>query len=234
MKYSELASINVNEHVEKKNNLSYLSWSWAVDTLLRHDENASWSYGEPTYFKDGTMMIYCTVSAFGRSRTAQLPVMDFRNKSISEPDAVQVNVTMQRVLAKAIALHGLGLYIYAGEDLPIEIKEEEVKPVNKPVDKAVDKAVDKPVVKLEPILLDPEPVAREIVVPESKGEAEAVDWIVSFVDEFILGIDSVTLLRDFWKINKSTLSRVERFSKPMYKAMEDNFKTHAKKISENK
>jgi hypothetical protein len=64
------------------------------------------------------MMVFCTVHAFGKSRTAQLPVMDFKNRAISNPDAFSVNTAMQRCLAKAISLHGLGMYIYAGEDLP--------------------------------------------------------------------------------------------------------------------
>ena len=118
MKYSEIAAINVNEHVEKKNNLSYLSWAWAVDQLQRLDGNAKWFYAEPTIYLNGTMMVYCTVVAFGRERTAQLPVMDYKNKAIQEPDAFQVNTAIMRCLAKGIALHGLGLYIYAGEDLP--------------------------------------------------------------------------------------------------------------------
>ena len=73
-------------------------------------------------------MVFCTVHAFGKSRTAQLPVMDFRNKAIHNPDAFSVNTAMQRCLAKAISLHGLGMYIYAGEDLPmVEIKESEAR-----------------------------------------------------------------------------------------------------------
>ena len=63
-------------------------------------------------------MVFCKVNAFGKSRTAQLPVMDFRNQAIPNPNAYQVNTAMQRCLAKAISLHGIGLYIYAGEDLP--------------------------------------------------------------------------------------------------------------------
>ena len=63
-------------------------------------------------------MVFCTVHAFGKSRTAQLPVMDFKNRAIANPDAFSVNTAMQRCLAKAISLHGLGMYIYAGEDLP--------------------------------------------------------------------------------------------------------------------
>lgn len=117
-KYAELAAVNVGDRIEKKGNLSYLSWAWAVDQLLRHDPAASWSYGEPQKWGDDTMMVYCTVTAFGQARTMQLPVMDHRNKAIANPDAFAVNTAMQRCLVKAIALHGLGLYIYAGEDLP--------------------------------------------------------------------------------------------------------------------
>ena len=119
MNYLELRKINVNQHIEKKNGLSYLSWAWAVDTLLQVDPTATWSYGEPVRFGE-SLMVFCTVNAFGKSMTAQLPVMDFRNKAIQNPDAMSVNTAMQRCLAKAIALHGLGLYIYAGEDLPEE------------------------------------------------------------------------------------------------------------------
>lgn len=115
-KYLELRNVDVSDKVEKKNNLSYLSWAWAVDTLLIHDPEATWSYGQPVMFGE-TVMVFCTVTAFGKSMTAQLPVMDYRNKAIPNPDAFQVNTAMQRCLAKAIALHGLGLRLYVGEDL---------------------------------------------------------------------------------------------------------------------
>lgn len=65
-------------------------------------------------------MVACAVTAFGKTMTMQLPVMDHRNKAIPSPDAFAVNTAMQRCLVKAIALHGLGLYIYAGEDLPAQ------------------------------------------------------------------------------------------------------------------
>ena len=116
-KYQELRGINVSDRIEKKGNLSYLSWAWAADTLLQHDPQATWEYKEPAHFGD-TLMVFCAVTAFGKTMTAQLPVMDHRNKAISNPDSFQVNVAMQRCLAKAIALHGIGLYIYNGEDLP--------------------------------------------------------------------------------------------------------------------
>jgi hypothetical protein len=115
-KYLELRNVDVSDKVEKKNGLSYLSWAWAVDTLLQHDPQATWSFGQPVMFGE-TMMVFCTVNAFGKSMTAQLPVMDYRNKAIPNPDAFATNTAMQRCLTKAIALHGLGLSLYVGEDL---------------------------------------------------------------------------------------------------------------------
>jgi len=117
-KYLELRKINVNEHTEKKGKFTYLSWAWAVDQLLQQDPTATWEYKDPVYFAE-TLMVFCSVTAFGKTMTAQLPVMNM-NKAIPNPDAFQVNTAMQRCLAKAIALHGLGLYIYAGEDIPDE------------------------------------------------------------------------------------------------------------------
>ena len=124
--FERLAALNVNDHIEKKNGLSYLSWAWAWDQLLRQDATASYVYSEPKVFGGDTLMVYCTVTAFGISRTSHLPVMDHRNKPIPSPDAFAVNTAMQRCLVKAIALHGLGLYIYAGEDLPLAETPEPV------------------------------------------------------------------------------------------------------------
>ena len=122
--YFELRKINVNEHCEKKGRFTYLSWAWAVDQLLQLDPSATWRYDQPMAFGD-TLMVFCTVTAFNKEMTAQLPVMNNQNKAMPNPDAFAVNTAMQRCLAKAIALHGLGLYIYAGEDLPDD--EEPIK-----------------------------------------------------------------------------------------------------------
>ena len=126
-KYLELRKINVNDNTEKKGRFTYLSWAWAVDQLLQLDPMATWEYKEPMKFGD-TMMVFCTVTAFGKNMTAQLPVMNNQNKSMINPDSFAVNTAMQRCLAKAIALHGLGLYIYAGEDLPEDEEPIKVSP----------------------------------------------------------------------------------------------------------
>ena len=117
-KYAELRKVDVSKHIEKKGRFSYLSWSWAVDTLLQHCESATWTYADPMTLPDGSMMVFCTVKAFGKEMTAQLPVLDFKNQAIKNPNTMQLNTAMQRCLAKGIALHGLGLFIFQGEDLP--------------------------------------------------------------------------------------------------------------------
>jgi hypothetical protein len=119
---NKLLSTNVNSHTEKKNNLTYLSWAWAWAEALKADEDAVYKvemFGDKCYMDvNGTAMVFVTVTMFRKSVTCQLPVMDFRNKAILNPDAFAVNTAIMRCMTKALSLHGLGLYIYAGEDLP--------------------------------------------------------------------------------------------------------------------
>ena len=117
-KYQELRKIDVSKHIEKKGQFSYLSWAYAVDTLLQYDESSVWAYSDPLTLPDGSMMVFCTVKAFGKEMTAQLPVLDFKNQAIKNPNTMQLNTAMQRCLAKAIALFGISLHLYYGEDLP--------------------------------------------------------------------------------------------------------------------
>ena len=134
-KYLELRKIDVSEQIEKKGKFNYLSWAHAVDILLQQDPNATWQYHAPMEFND-TVMVFCSVTAFGKTMTAQLPVLDYQNKALKNPDAMAVNTAMQRCLAKAIALHGLGLYIYQGEDLP------DISPLETLKDTYADKGID--------------------------------------------------------------------------------------------
>lgn len=124
---SELLKINVNEHTERKNGLSYLSWAWAWSEVLKIDPLATWAPmfngpqgSEAPWFSlpDGSMLVGVSVVIKGHAKQCMLPVMDHRNKAIKNPDAFAVNTALMRCLAKCIAMHGLGLYIYAGEDLP--------------------------------------------------------------------------------------------------------------------
>jgi hypothetical protein len=138
MSIESLLKKDVNSHTEKKNNLTYLSWAWAWAEALKADPMASYKVemfndvdgGNPTCYMDinGTAMVWVTVTMFGKPMTCQLPVMDYRNKAIPNPDAFAVNTAIMRCMTKALSLHGLGLYIYAGEDLPEEGRSVVITP----------------------------------------------------------------------------------------------------------
>jgi hypothetical protein len=119
---TDLLKINVNDHTEKKNNLTYLSWAWAWAEVLKVDPVATFKvemFGDLPYMRMGnSAMVWVTVTIFKKPMTCQLPVLDYRNKCIAEPNAFDINTSIMRCLVKGVALHGLGLYIYAGEDLP--------------------------------------------------------------------------------------------------------------------
>ena len=129
--FEELNKIDVSGKIEKKNNLSYLSWAWAWGELKKRHPTASYTVYENAdgwnYFTDGrTAWVKTGVTVDGLEHIEYLPVMDFRNKSIplEQVTSFDVNKTIQRSLTKAVARHGLGLYIYAGEDLPEQEKPE--------------------------------------------------------------------------------------------------------------
>ncbi|MDW8781972.1 DUF1071 domain-containing protein [Bacillus cereus] len=127
--FAELAVIDVSKHVEKKGRFSYLSWSWAVDQLLKKHPDATWQvvrFGGLPYMKTEVgyfVEVEVTVNNITRSQIH--PVLDNYNKPIAKPTSFQINTSIQRCLAKAIALHGLGLYIYSGEDIPHDDKPKQ-------------------------------------------------------------------------------------------------------------
>lgn len=135
--YAELAALDVSEHVEKKGKFSYLSWTWAVDQLRRYDDKARWDvkrFGpdQLPYLKtDCGYFVEVEVTVNGITLSQIHPVLDNNNRPIEKPNAFQINTSIQRGLVKSIALHGLGLYIYAGEDIPYsgdEVADSEPKP----------------------------------------------------------------------------------------------------------
>ena len=123
--FETLNSINVNEHTEKKNGLTYLAWAWAWQEVKKHYPDAQYTIYENAqgmnYHTDGrTCWVKTGVTIEGLEHIEYLPVMDYANKSIpaERVTSFDVNKAIQRSLTKAVARHGLGLYIYAGEDLP--------------------------------------------------------------------------------------------------------------------
>jgi hypothetical protein len=138
MSIEMLLKKNVNEHVEKKNGLSYLSWAWAWAEALKADPKASYRiemFNCKCYMEiNGTAMVFVTVTMFDKPMTCQLPVMDYRNKAILNPDAFAVNTAIMRCMTKALALHGLGLYLYSGEDVPEEGRSVVITPTQGAMD----------------------------------------------------------------------------------------------------
>lgn len=139
--FAKLNGINVNEHTEKKNGLTYLSWAWAWAEVKKNYPDANYTVYENAngwcYHTDGkTAWVKTGVTIGGIEHIEYLPVMDFKNRSIplDTITSFDVNKAIQRSLTKAVARHGLGLYIYAGEDLPEGEDKPEPRPTPKPVE----------------------------------------------------------------------------------------------------
>ena len=208
--FETLNAVNCNEHTEKKNGLTYLSWAWAWAEVKKRYPGAFFTiYENPDgwpYWTDGR---YCWVKTGvtieGLELTEYLPVMDYKNSSIplEKVTTMDVNKSIQRSLTKACARHGLGLYIYAGEDLPetpaegAENAAETAKPARtKKTPTAPEKkagAVKKTVITDKNIkqVVDwvcqvPEGLAREERV--AKAEA-AYEWPGHLLEAFLTMVD---------------------------------------------
>lgn len=152
--YEVLSSVNVNGHTEKKGNLTYLSWAWAWAEVKKAFPRATYTIYENAngmnYHTDGrTCWVKTGVTIDGLEHVEYLPVMDYNNKSIpfDKVTSFDVNKAIQRSLTKAVARHGLGLYIYAGEDLP----EDQAKVVNAIGDACLEAAAAETMEALEAV-----------------------------------------------------------------------------------
>lgn len=126
--FAHLSGINVSDHIEKKGGYAYLSWPFAVAQLRLADPAATWQVvrfnGLPYLHTEAGVFVEVAVTVQGISLSQIHPVLDAKNRPILAPTAFDINTSIQRCLVKAIALHGLGLYIYAGEDLPDSARPE--------------------------------------------------------------------------------------------------------------
>ena len=118
--WKTLSAIDVNEHVKKKGQFSYLSWTWCWATIKELYPDASFKVHKDTAYSDGTYEVNVSITIDGQRHKIWLPVMDNRNNAIANPNARDFGDAKMRCLVKAAAFHGLGHYIYAGESLPQE------------------------------------------------------------------------------------------------------------------
>jgi len=137
--WKTLSSINVNDKKQEKMGLSYLSWAWAWGELKSKYPSASYAIHDDIIYPDSTVEVRVTVTVEDQDHMMWLPVMDNRNRAISGPTSYDINKARMRCLAKAIAMHGLGHYIYAGEDIPQseaveDIPQSEGEPRREPVE----------------------------------------------------------------------------------------------------
>lgn len=216
MNQLDLLRINVNEHTEKKNGLTYLSWAWAWTEVLKADPKANWRAelfdGSPLMPVGGTYMVWVTVTMFDKPMTCMLPVLDFRNKPIPTPNSFDVNTSIMRCLVKAIAMHGLGLYIYSGEDLPHDPEPEEVKPAPK-------KAVDAPAKKRpQPTEWDNSDASRQLFA----------DGMVKYADI----CTTVDDLNSYWMSNQLQLESLKQTHTDLFKGVLEHFSTMKKTFTQ--
>jgi len=192
----DLLKINVNDHTEKKNGLTYLSWAWAWAEALKADPKVNFKVemfdGTPLMPIGGTFMVWVTVTMFDKPVTCMLPVLDYRNKPVPTPNSFDVNTSIMRCLVKAIAMHGLGMYIYAGEDTPPdEVRTEEP---------------EKKIVKIET------PTATAEVEVDTANMQLFADSMIQFV-----GIcENEDALKSYWKANHPQLETLKAFDKTLY------------------
>ena len=179
LSFEEINRIDVSKHIEKKMGLSYLSWAWAHAEMKKIDPNAKIiihefpdyvQFGEQVlavdkpFLKDaGGVWVKVTVVLNGKDETEWLPVMDMRNKAMPNPDAMAINKAHKRCFVKALALHGLGLFIYAGEDLP---ETEPPKPATKQQRKMLGDLIE----QVAPHIGKPYEAMEKIIMTKSKVE----------------------------------------------------------------
>jgi hypothetical protein len=235
----DLLKLNVNEHVEKKNNLSYLSWAWAWAEALRADPSATFEV--KTFMRDqytpmpymdinGTGMVWVTTTLFGKPMDCMLPIMNHRNQPIQNPDAFQVNTSIMRCMTKCLALHGLGLYIYAGEDLPQDdekaapsIRAEATTTMGE-----LTRQEDKP--KYEKILTK---TAKKVQVMEGWDNSnESRKLFTEGMIEYTSTCNSVADLNSYWKSNELQLDSLKTTHPPLYEEILNCFKALKQKLSE--
>jgi len=139
-KFDEVCKMNFNEHAEKKGRFTYLSWSHAWREFKKCYPEATYSVrtgeGGLSYFGNSEVgyMVHTDVTVAELTHEMWLPVIDNKNKSILMPNMMDINTAIMRCLTKNLAMFGLGLYIYAGEDLPETPTADDIKPAVESID----------------------------------------------------------------------------------------------------
>lgn len=235
--WNTLSSINCNEHVEKKNGLTFLSWSWAYQTIMKHYPDFVYEMLPVVLFKNETTEVHCKVkvgcNGYVIEKEMWLPVMDHRNRSIPNADSVAINKSKMRCLTKAISMLGLGAYIYAGEDLPQE-GDDDNKMMNLPPTHVVPVVKQDGVTKVQDVPPEALSVVETPVLSEVPAEVPAADKLKTEEDahhltgaliEIARGMHSGSLkeLTEFWVINKGVIDQLDQHWPKQYAQLKAAF-----------
>jgi hypothetical protein len=208
--WDTLSNVDCSEHIEKKMNLSYLSWAWAYGTLMEHYADAQFTFQafadsdgimrDAMFYPDGSASVHVTVSIGNLSRSMWLPVMDNRNNAISNPTSRQISDAKMRCLVKCIAMFGLGHYIFAGEDLPSEKKESG----------SADKRDD---------TSNPPPSGESAESKEDVVDEKFIEIVETFTED----VETVESLEEFFIDNKDEFKKLKTTSEETYNRLIKSF-----------
>lgn len=235
-----LLKLDVSRYTEKKQNLTYLSWSHAWAQALNIDPTANFNVAifdnKPYVEINGTAMVWVNVTMEGRTRTCWLPVMNAQNKPISfegrtykdrngntqheKIDAFNVNTAIMRCLVKCLGMFGLGLNIYAGEDLPLSLEDDEP-----PKEEKKEEKVEKPKAKAKEEVKETKPA--ELTEQEK-------DNLILFADSMVQYLEiqrTVSDLNGYWKANQITVDELKVKLPDTYSYVVGKFKEAKEKIN---
>jgi hypothetical protein len=201
--WKTLSAIDCSDKAEKKNGLTYLSWAWAWGILMEHYPEATYQFLNEEWDNQGHATVWVSVKIGELDRMMWLPVMDYKNKAIPNPDARAVSDTRMRCLTKCLAMYGLGHYIYAGEDLPPSGDAGEEKPA--PKEKPKPKAKAKP--KAEPKAEAPAEPQGDTIADEEEADG-VLSFLCSTADTFATATENDLI--EFWKNNKKTIDLLDQ------------------------
>jgi len=225
--WETLSAIDVNDKTKEKGGMTYLSWAWAWGALKDHYPEATFKkhiHDGMAYIKDekGNAFVEVTVTVEGISATELYPVTDYKNNAISNPDAFQVNTALQRALVKAIAYHGLGHYIYAGEDLP-------------QIDGETHQSEGKAKEVVEPIQEDtptPPPPTEPLVEIDLDKVKEDWSMLTDAFYELINAHESPDTLAKLWENNGEARKLLKTNRPNDYKEVVEKFKKRGEYLKE--
>ncbi len=239
--WSILSRIDVKDRIEKKNGLSYLSWAWAWGTLKEHFGDAWFRKHEAAggipYFIDMQGYAYVRVTV-GLDKTGDhevtetFPVLDHRNKPIQGPNSFDVNNALQRCLAKCIGYHGLGHYIYAGEDVPMEAQEA-------PVEAAPVKAAPTPAKTQTPAPAAPPAASAAasggvpVVEPDGTLTSHPTETVAEVFKRFIPQCADERSLTKFYTANRTAVAYLETANPNLHQEVLAAFSTRKAELKKS-